>query len=526
MEAGFFSILPALVAIVLAFWTRNVLVSLGVALLLGCFTIAWLDGHTWFSALIWGVGEMGHKFWDSVTDPDKQKVTLFSLLVGATVGIMAVSGGTRGLVNWLTRYARTRRSGMLATWAAGLAVFFDDYANCMIVGSGMRPLADKLKFSREKLAYIVDSTAAPIASLALISTWAGYEVSLMDQGIQDAVSKGVLEEGMDGYGFFVAGVGYRFYCIFTIFFVFMIANTGRDFGPMLEAEKRAQALDPVADDSEDSSGGGVWKAWLAVLPMLTLIGMAFGYLYWSGVQALDAQALAKPDETISYGLMDIFGVGDGYQAMFLASVASVSLAALLALATKSSGLTQTLAAGLEGMGKMVGALLVLILAWSLAGTIGEGGLEAGDYLEQALSGKIPVWLFPTLVFVVSAFTAFATGTSFGTMGILVPTVLLMSFSMSTDPALHYAASGAVLSGACLGDHCSPISDTTVLSSLGTGCDHIEHVRTQLPYALACGLISILMGSLPVMLGVPIWLCLLAGLVACWGVVRVAGKKLA
>jgi len=141
-----------------------------------------------------------------------------------------------------------------------------------------------------------------------------------------------------------------------------------------------------------------------------------------------------------------------------------------------------------------------------------------------LSGNVPVVLFPTLVFALSAITAFATGSSFGTMGILVPTVVFLSFSISTDPVLHYAASGAVLSGACWGDHCSPISDTTVLSSLGTGCDHIEHVRTQMPYAIVCGLISVLAGTVPVVLGVPLWACLLLGLLSCWGVVRVLGRQ--
>ena len=518
MESSFFSVLPALLAIGLAFWTRNVFLSLGAALYVASCTILWMGHGVGLSSVYFGLGEAGDHIYGSVSSVDNLKVTVFSLLVGATVAIMAVSGGTQGLVNALMRFARTRRSGMLATWAAGLAVFFDDYANCMIVGSGMRPLADRLKISRQKLAYIVDSTAAPIASLALISTWVGYEVSMMEKGIDQAVAAGVLSAGeaMDPYGFFVSGIGYRFYCIFTIFFVLFVATTGRDFGPMLRVEREAQSQTGGASTPDERSGRAVF-AWL---PLLVLIGSAMGHLYFDGLSKLIAEA-SGPQE---FTLTDIFGAADGYQAMLTASLLAVSTAALLALAGAGVPLKQVIGAALDGMGKMVGALAVLVLAWSLASAIDE--LQAGPYLKELIDGSIPVVLFPTLVFVVSAATAFATGTSFGTMGILVPTVVFLSFSMSNDPVLHYAASGAVLSGACWGDHCSPISDTTVLSSLGTGCDHIEHVRTQMPYALVCGLISVLLGSLPVMLGLSVWACIALGIATCWLAVRVLGKEVA
>lgn len=518
MESSFLSILPALLAIGLAFWTRNVFLSLGAALYVASCTILWMGHGVGVSSVYFGLGESGDHIYGAVSSVDNLKVTVFSLLVGATVAIMAVSGGTQGLVNALMRFARNRRSGMLATWAAGLAVFFDDYANCMIVGSGMRPLADRLKISRQKLAYIVDSTAAPIASLALISTWVGYEVSMMEKGIEQAVAAGVLSsnEAMDPYGFFVSGIGYRFYCIFTIFFVMFVATTGRDFGPMLRAEKAVQEQGAFSEKPSARSG----RAAFALLPLLVLIGTAMGHLYWGGLSSLRAGT----DGVQEFSLTDIFGAADGYQAMLMASVMSVSTAALLAVLGARVSLRKTLGAALDGMGKMVGALAVLVLAWSLASAIDE--LQAGPYLKELIDGSIPVILFPTLVFVVSAATAFATGTSFGTMGILVPTVVFLSFSMSDDPVLHYAASGAVLSGACWGDHCSPISDTTVLSSLGTGCDHIEHVRTQMPYAMVCGLISVLLGSLPVMLGLSVWACIGLGIATCWLAVRLLGQRVA
>jgi Na+/H+ antiporter NhaC len=325
---------------------------------------------------------------------------------------------------------------------------------------------------------------------------------------------------MDPYGFFVSGIGYRFYCIFTIFFVFFIAKSGRDFGPMLKAEQVAQQADSATSDGEQAAG----HALLAVLPLVVLIWSAMAHLYYGGVANLEAQVAAGEIKATVFSLTDIFGAADGYQAMLVASLMSVSTAGLLAFFGGGVSLSRILAAGLEGMGKMIGALLVLVLAWSLASAISE--LQAGPYLKGLIEGTIPVVLFPTLVFLVSAATAFATGTSFGTMGILVPTVVLLSFSMSDDPVLHYAASGAVLSGACWGDHCSPISDTTVLSSLGTGCDHIEHVKTQMPYAMVCGAISIVLGSLPVMFGVSVWVCIALGIGACWLSIRLLGTRVA
>ena len=225
-DFGALSLLPAVLAIVLALVSRNVYLSL--------FSATWLAGtmlQAWdpFAGLYQAVDPF---LLDAIADRDHVKVTLFSLFVGAMVGVMSASGGTRALVELLIRLAKGRRSGMVAAWLGGLVVFFDDYANCLIVGSAMRSLGDRLRISREKLAYIVDSTAAPIASIALVSTWIGYEVGLMDQGLKDA---GV---DLDAYAFFVEGIGYRFYSIFTIFFVGAIALSGRDFGPMLEAERR------------------------------------------------------------------------------------------------------------------------------------------------------------------------------------------------------------------------------------------------------------------------------------------------
>jgi len=449
-----------------------------------------------------------------VSSSDNQRVTIFSLLVGATVGVMSKSGATSAMVTRLISIATTRTKGMLATWLAGLAVFFDDYANCLIVGNGMRPLVDRLGISRAKLAYIVDSTAAPIASVALISTWAGYEVSIMGEGLLAAGSE------LDPYGFFVAGVGYRFYCLFTIVFVGAIAWTGRDFGPMYTAEVLAMSQEPEPKEiSEDEEVGAL--AFGAVGPMITLVAWALGKLWIDGHAAVEAKRVAGTLPEGSVGFIDIIGSADGYAAMLSASQASLALAVAVAIFSKRLSLPGVFWAGFGGIKQISGAIGVLVLAWTLGSTMSD--LGTSEYLVGLLDEAISPAFLASIVFVVSAATAFATGTSFGTMGIMVPMVIPLSFAISNDPVVHMAASGAVLSGACWGDHCSPISDTTVLSSLGAGCDHIEHVRTQLPYALACGAISLFAGSLPVGLGAPLWMTLILGCALSILVVRIFGN---
>ena len=499
MEFGALSLLPAFAAILLAFRYRNVVLALTLATWLAATMV-----QDWnpFAGVMHLVGTL---ILDAVADRDHMKVTLFSLFVGATVGILANGGGTRALVDFVVRFAKTRRSGMVASWLSGLTIFFDDYANCLIIGNAMQPLSDRLRISREKLAYIVDSTAAPIASLALVSTWVGYEVGLVGAGLKAA------GQSIDAYAFFVEGVPYRFYSLFTIFFVGLIAFTGRDFGPMVEAEQAAAAKEPEPEDPA-AEAVPVSRLWLAVLPIAALIAVAAWDLWAQGTAASEPGA----------ALFEILSNADGYDAMLKASVASTVLALILAIVQRALGPKEAFDAAVSGMSTLFDALIVLFLAWSLGAAMGE--LQAAEYLVSVLEGSLSAAMLPTLVFLVAALTAFATGTSFGTMGILMPMVVPLTFAIAPESMpIAFASVGAVLSGACWGDHCSPISDTTVLSSLGTGCDHVAHVRTQLPYAFATGIISVVAGTLPVGLGAPWWICLVVGLAACVGTVQILGR---
>ena len=497
-EPGLLSLLPVVVAIGLALTTRKVLLSLFAGVLTAAAVAK--GAHPWDTA----VYVVNPLLKGSVWDLDHAKVTFFSLLIAATVALLGRGGATEALVEVMARVAGTRRRGLLATWAAGLVVFFDDYANCLIVGNAMRPLTDRLRISREKLAYLVDSTAAPVATLAIVSTWVGYEVGLMDQGLEAA--------GLDesAYAFFLEGIPWRFYPWLALVFGLAIAGSGRDFGPMRRAEERAlRGGGPMAD-----AGGDVpppSRVWLAATSLVVLIGGTMVSLWVQGVGAVGADAR----------LFEVIGGADGYNAMMHGALGAWGVAMAVGLGMRAYGIADALRTSVLGMMALGEALAVLYLAWALGA--GIQSLGAADALVALVGPALPLWALPGSVFIVSAAIAFATGTSFGTMAVLVPLVIPLAATMGADRSVLLAASAAVLSGATWGDHCSPISDTTVLSATGSGCDLAEHVTTQMPYALASGAIALLLGSLPAGFGINPWLLLAVGSAACVGVVLLAGR---
>ena len=313
-EPTILSLTPVLLAIGLALWARQVLIALGSGVLLAALLLT--QWNPW-SALVYTVDPL---IIDAAADRDHVKVMVFTLLVAATLEVVSHGKGTQALVSLLTRRAKTPRSGQLATWSAGMLVFFDDYANCLIVGNSMRPVCDKLRVSREKLAYLVDSTAAPMATLALISTWVGYEVSLIGDALAAAGSE------VDAYAFFIEGLPYRFYPILALVFGFGIAVSGKDFGPMLAAESKAKQAELPASPPEVRPQ----LAWLAAIPILALVWVT-GYSLWAqGVEAVGSAA----------SLFDIIGASDGYNAMLHGSIASLSLAVLLALILQALTITE------------------------------------------------------------------------------------------------------------------------------------------------------------------------------------------
>lgn len=528
---------PAIVAILLAMLTRQVVAALAVGIMTGAGMMVWHQQppaawqdylllpvrsittfvETYLLGVLWPVRE-------DLTKGNYRhlQVVLFTLLIGAMVGVIEANGGTRAMVARVTRFMRTRRSGQLGAFGAGMVVFFDDYASTMIVGPSMRPVFDRLRISRQKLAYIVDSTAAPIASV-MIGTWLAAEISYLDEGIGKlGAARPAFLAGVTGSAAFWASIPYRTYALLALFLVFLVALTGRDFGSMRRAESAALAGTPedrargtphapgAALPAQPSTGSRAPAAevsadeshWLlGFLPVFVLIVMTIALLVRTGIEACEASGKSLPHGGIGEcwgSLKTLIGEADSYYALQYSAFAGALVAVLLSMRTISFARTMEAFSG--GMTRMFTALIILVLAWGLAQVTDdlELGKAAAAYLQSLINRELfDIHFLPTAVFLTSCVISFATGTSWGTMGVMVPTVIAITAhllaGLPQDQALHtfYWCVGSVLAGAVFGDHCSPISDTTVMSAMFSDCDLGAHVWTQMPYALTVAIVSIL-----------------------------------
>jgi len=517
------AILPPVLTIAVALITKRVVPAIFVGIWMG----AWAINDFGVIGLWTGLLDTFQVFVaNALSNPDHTAIVLFSMMVGGMVGIISRNGGMQGIVNHIVKWADSARHACIATASLGCAIFFDDYANTLVVGNTMRPVTDSMRVSRAKLAYIVDSTAAPVACIAVVTTWIGYEIGL----IGDSISK---MPGLDAeaYLLFLNTIPYSFYPILAIAFVFMVSYTGRDFGPMREAELLAQehgsnhsTLSRESNQETDDLKSVKDKPQRAFNAYIPVAVMVFGMLIGLYVTGKDALA-----DTAEPSLQDIIGNANSYTALMWSSLASMMAAALLTLGQRIMNLEEVVNAWFHGVRAMLMAMIILILAWSL-GEVTDI-LKTADFLVSVLGDSLPVFLLPTIVFILAAATAFATGSSWGAMGILFPLVMPLTWAVMQSQGqagpehMHilYSAVSAILAGAVWGDHCSPISDTTILSSLASGCDHIEHVRTQLPYAMTVGGTAILFGSIMTALGSPWWLGLSLGLITLWLILRFIGK---
>jgi len=517
---GWFSILPPLLAILIALITRQVIPALFFGVFVGA---AMSYGLSWKGLWLGLLDTLDTYVLEALAPPDGSTghaaIILFTLMIGGMVGIISRNGGMKGVVNRVSGFASSPKRGQLVTSLLGVAVFFDDYANTLVVGNTMRPITDRLKISREKLAYIVDSTAAPVATIGLVTTWIGFEVGL----IGDAISK---IEGYDAsaYALFLNSIPYSFYPLLAVAFVFMVSYLGRDFGPMLHAERRARqdgkltredaSVNSVEDESLEPKEDTPERALNAIIPIIVLVAVAVIGLFATG-----------EGETIR----DIIGSADSFTALIWASLLSVLVAIILSVGQRILSLEEAVDAWFAGLKNMLFVILILVLAWALAGVTDV--LHTGDYLVSVLGDNLSPALLPSVIFIVAAATAFATGTSWGTMGILIPLTVPLAWAImganglvdAGQFAIMYASVSAVMAGAVWGDHCSPISDTTIISSMAARCDHIDHVRTQAPYALVVGGVALALGLLPVGFGVPWWLALAISAAALVGILFVVGR---
>jgi len=498
---GWVSLLPPVIAILLAFMLRSVIPALFVGLFVGAWAV---NGMSW-SAVVSGFFETVSVYIINTSiDHDHMTIIAFTFLIGGMIGIISKNGGMTGIVHAIMPFASSPRRGQGVIATLGLAIFFDDYSNTMIVGNATRPMSDKLRISREKLAYLVDSTAAPVSTIAIITTWIGFQVGLIDSAI----------EGLDGisqtpYVLFLNSIAYSFYPFLALFLVFLVVYTGKDFGPMYHAEIRARKSGEVLkspldgavakpNDDFEHKDGIRCRAINAILPIATMIVTVVVGLYISG-----------DGETIT----DIIGSANSYVVLIWASLLGCLVAAIVTLSQRILSLDETVEAWVVGAKFMLTGLVLLVMAWAVADVATD--LQTAPYLISVLGDSLSPYTLPAVIFMLAACTAFASGSSWGVMAILMPLVIplcwavLQSHGIADAEHMHilYSSIACVLTGAVWADHCSPISDTTVLSSLATGCDHMDHVRTQIPYALLGGIAAILIGVLPAGFGLP-WFLLL------------------
>lgn len=470
---GILSLLPPIIAIILALKTKEVISSLIVGILSGTliYSIYDTDGVLQVASKTIEVtmGLMGQKL------ADNGSIILFLAFLGALVVIVTKAGGSKAYGEWAVKKIKSKKGASIATALLGVIIFIDDYFNCLTVGTVMRPVTDKHKISREKLAYIIDATAAPICIIAPVSSWAASVISQMS------------DSGLNGIQDFVRTIPYNLYAILTIVMVVIVCLTKIDFGKMAKYEHLA-SLDKSTDDfvetnDEDdelskisiSDKGTVFDLIIpiAVLILSSVVSMLYVGGYFEGGMSLS----------------EAFGNTDAGAALAISGFFTLIVTFLLFVPRKVLSFKEFMSGISTGVKSMVGAYIILTLAWTISGVcrdlLNTGGYVGSLVQDSSLAGVV----IPVVAFCVAGLLAFSMGTSWGTFGILIP--IIATVCQNTSPELTIISLGAVLAGSVFGDHCSPISDTTILSSTGARCNHINHVSTQIPYALVVAISCIL-----------------------------------
>ena len=527
------SLFPPLVAILVGTLTGQLALGLGAAVV-GAAALSLPElASPWLVPVEIARRSLVDFIWTPVVDAFQIYILLFTTTLIGMVRVVSLAGGTQGIADLLTRRAEGGHSTRVACFALGLAIFFDDYANTLVVGTTMRPIADRFRVAREKLAYLVDSTAAPVAGIAIVSTWIGYEVGYFEQIMGD------LGTGISGYELFFRAMPARFYCLLALVFVGATVFMRRDFGPMLRAEQRAQRTGEVlrpgarpmtgARTETLPAAAGVTPHWrTAAIPVILVVGGVIAGMQADAWGAAEVMAARRSQGLLSWRYWStVFSHAEGTKVMFLASLAGTAAAFAFALLQRHAGTgaraigpLRALKVWSEGVTGFRRALVILVLAWAIR--VACEAVHTSDYLIAALGTSLHPPLLPVLVFVLSSVVAFAIGTSWATMAILLPTGLPLAHELGGMPLVVLTAA-AVLDGAIFGDHCSPISDTTVLSSIASSCDHLDHVKTQIPYAMTTMAIAATAGYLGTAFLYPAWVGLLLGIVSVIVLLKLIGR---
>ena len=530
---GILTLIPPIVAIGLAFITKETVLSLFAGVFVGEFMLNVTD-YNLINSIINAILDMGTEIISCMSDSWNAGILLQCLLIGGIIQLITRMGGVKALGELFAKKADSPTKAQLLTLLLGIFVFFDDYANSLIVGPVMRPVMDKLRVSREKLSFVVDGTAAPVAGLAIISTWIGLEISLIASGFES-----VGMTNISGFGIFLQTIPYRFYNIFLLLFIVLSAVTLYEFGPMKDYQQKAierkdkenvVVPDAPAFDGVQPVEGINPSVWNAIIPIMTLIVTALIAFYWSGYTTIlngENQALINLMMTspLSFnGIFEALSQSDASVALFQSALVASLVAIMMAVQKKILKIDEAINEWVGGMKTIVITGVILLLAWSLGDVIGEIG--TAHYLVGVLSNTIPPFIVPSIIFILGALISFATGTAYGTMSILMPLAIPLAWGVSSgDLNFTIVATSGVLTGAIFGDHCSPISDTTILSSMGTSCNLMNHVQTQIYYAVFVAVVAIVFGYLPAGLNVPWYISIPVGIVVMYVGLKFLGQKI-
>ena len=474
MYATFWSLLPPIIAIALALITKEVYSSLFIGILVGGLFYANFNFELALNHILVD-GVIG-----SLSDSWNVGIIIFLVILGMMVCLMNKAGGSQAFGEFAAKHIKTKVGAQLATVLLGGLIFIDDYFNCLTVGSVMKPVTDKHKISREKLAYLIDATAAPVCIIAPISSWAAAVTSCVD--------------GQDGLQLFVDAIPYNFYAILTLFMMIAAVLMKIEFGPMKAAETAVMQVEEV--ENTQAASGKKGKVIDLVLPIIVLIvSCVIGMIYTGGFFEGESFKVAFANSDASVGLV-------------LGSFVALMITLIFYMVRRILNLKECMECLPEGFKAMVPAILILTCAWTLKAM--TDSLGAGAFVEGIVKGSAAGLMnfLPAVVFLVACFLAFATGTSWGTFGILIP--IVVDVFSATDATLMIISISACMAGAVCGDHCSPISDTTIMASAGAQCNHVKHVSTQLPYAIFVAIISFVVYILAGFVK-SAWICLPVGM---------------
>lgn len=470
---GILALVPPLVAILLSFKTKAVLPSLFAGIFAGCVIIM---GGNIFS----GTAYTMDMIIESMTDPWNARLLLFTFFMGVGISFIWRLGGSFALASWASKKFKSRRSVCLGTWILGMLTSVNDCLVAAVDGNVFRDIAKDNRISSEKFSYVLDSTAAPAAAL-FISDWIAYQIGMIGKGLQVA---NITE--IKPVAAYVKSIPFNFYSILTLIFVGVIMYTGKDYGPMLKAERRTLETGkfvgpnavPMMDIDNELGEPKRTRPMIMTfaIPIVSSVIVILAGLYWTG--------------RAGSGVMEILENSQADQALLWGSMAMAISGVILALGTRIMNFKETMDTFVDGLKLMILTASILVMAWTLGSVTQQMGLA--DYIISKIGTNMNFGFFPIIIFMLSMVTAFATGTSWGTMAIMTPLAIPLAYSLTGDVNVAVSMSGIVLSGAIFGDHCSPISDTTVMASIFSGADHIDHVTTQIPYALTvAGVIAVL-----------------------------------